>query len=222
MKGGRKINISLPVLLLCAGGLVALAGCSLDTPTDMAQKRVELVHNRYSQTYLTDQMDEAQMRAAADHYQHYGDGPVELIVTYNPQSRTNTAMKAASEAERMATDLRRAGVPDVEASILPVATGEDFSSSLIAYETVTAQAPEGCEAMGGLDGRQTESNSDYQFGCSVEMQVARQIARPRDLAGRPGLDAADGRRQSNVVEPYKTGTPNEPIEGETSTASPGG
>ena len=51
--------------------------------------------------------------------------------------------------------------------------------------------------------------------------MAKQIARPGDLLGRPGFETnADGRRQQTVTSDrgYYDNKPNAPLEGETSSS----
>src|SRR5690606_24951388 len=98
--------------------------------------------------------------------------------------------------------LRKNGIANFSTDILPVQGQGDISRTLVSYGTVTARAPEGCEMMGGLDGKATGSGMEYQQGCTIEMILARQIARPADLAGRPGLDAGSGRRAANITDDY--------------------
>jgi len=153
----------------------------------------------------------------ADHYNHYGDGPVEVTVLYDPVSKKNTAMNAANAADRIASFLRTKGVRHVHADALPINGQGDLSETMISYDTVTAHAPAGCTTSGGLDGKQTAADENYIYGCNIETMISRQIANPRDLAGRDGLDAGSGRRQANVVEGYKTGAPNDSLEGESAS-----
>lgn len=200
-----------------AGALVMaislLTACSMDRDTFTAGKRVRLVPGDYSVNVDTAVLDDAALRAVGDHYRHYGEGTVDLVVTYDPKSRTNTAMKATNEAARIAGSLRKSGVSNYTTDIMPVTGGD--SRTMIDFRTVTAEAPRDCPSMGGLDGRATEADFDYRYGCTIEAQLARQIARPQDLAGRDGLDAGSGRRQANIVEGYKTGEPNAVLEGES-------
>lgn len=186
----------------------------MNKETFVTSKRVELMPGHHDSQIPTADMDDGRLRALADHYRNFGDGTIDLVVTYDPESRgNNTAREASAEASRMASALRRAGVRDVVTDIMPVSGQGSESRTLISYSTVTAHEPAGCRSMGGVDGNPMEYDVDYEQGCTIEMMIARQVARPRDLKGNDGMDEAlSGRREGNVIERYKTGTPNEALD----------
>ena len=188
--------------------MTGLSACSMGTPSDMPQvKKVRLERGPAEQSVPVASLDEAALRAAAEEYGSLGDGPLELTVTYDPRSRTNTAMNATEQAARIARELRYHGITDIRTSILPVNAQGEESRAMLRYEAVTAHAPEGCDYMGGLDGVDVMPDDNYVYGCSTQMLMARQIARPKDLAGRGGTAAADGRRQAVMMETYRSGQP---------------
>lgn len=196
---------------LLGGAIIFAAGltaCSMDTPTDMPQyKKVRLESGPAEQSIPVAALDESALRTLADEYNGRGDGPLELTVTYDPRSRTNTAMNATEQAARIARGLRYNGVGQITTSILPVNAQGDDSRALVRYQAVTAHAPEGCQHMGGLGGHDVGPDENYEYGCSTQMLIARQISRPQDLAGNGGTVAADGRRQATMMEPYRRGEP---------------
>jgi pilus biogenesis lipoprotein CpaD len=194
-------------LLGCAVVLATgLGACSMQTDTDMPQyKKVRLERGPAEQAMPVAALDAAALEAFAKEYNSLGDGPVELTVTYDPRSRTNTAMNATEHAARIARELRYHGVTDVRTSILPVNAQGDGAEALMRYEAVTAHAPEGCDYMGGLDGKDTMPQDDYVYGCTTQMLLARQVARPKDLAGRDDLAPRDARRAVGSVETYRSG-----------------
>jgi pilus biogenesis lipoprotein CpaD len=194
-------------LLGCAVVLATgLGACSMQTDTDMPQyKKVRLERGPSEHAVPVAALDAAALEVFAKEYNSLGDGPLELTVTYDPRSRTNTAMNATEHAARIARELRYHGVTDIRTSILPVNAQGDSAEALMRYEAVTAHAPEGCDYMGGLDGKDTMPQNDYVYGCSTQMLLARQIARPKDLAGRDDLADRDGRRTAPSVETYRSG-----------------
>jgi type IV pilus biogenesis protein CpaD/CtpE len=183
----------------------------------MAQQRVELAHDQWSSSVPTASLDAAALRTIGEHYQSAGEGPVEVVVTYDPHSPLNTAAHASNEAQRIKTALNRRGVGNVDADILPINGQGNISTTTIDYGILVAQAPSACGSMPGLDGRQTEADLDYKMGCGLETQIARQIANPRDLQGRTGLDTADGRRQTNVTGVYMAAKPLPPLDSAETT-----
>lgn len=218
MNGNSRKNRGTNIMLAALVAVV-LSACSMDVDTySVTKQKVELHSESHSIRVATDSLDRAGLMGLADHYSHYGDGPVEITVLYDPASRINTAMNAANEADRIVSLLKRKGVAQVSADTLPIGGQGDVSETLISYDMVTAHAPTECTTSGGLDGKQTVADEDYIHGCNIETALSRQIANPRDLAGREGLGAAgSGRRQANVVEGYKTGIPNSSLDGETAS-----
>lgn len=215
MKAARYGSFRISFLMLLFSFMTA--ACSMDTDSGITQKRVELVPGSHHQKVAASEMKASGLRALADHYAHYGSGPMKVDILYDPASSTNTAMRAADEAVRIASGLRKGGVGEVQTDLVPVTGMGDAAEISVSYDTVTARPPQDCGTMAGIDGNQTGTDMDYSYGCSIESMLARQIARPADLAGRRGLDDGDGRRQSNIVEVYKTGVPNEPLEGESAS-----
>lgn len=217
IRQSKKRGRALVLFLMMGMALPVMASCAMDKDTYMNKKRVELVKSEHSRTMAMTDLDDKSLRGLVDHYQHYGEGPIEVYVTYDPESRTNTAMQATNEVARISKALRASGARELDVGVMPVAGQGADSQVLVNYRTVTARPPEGCDAMGGVDGKQTEADFNYKYGCTIETQVARQIARPRDLNGRAGLDAASARRQSNIIEPYKAAEPSEELQGETAS-----
>jgi type IV pilus biogenesis protein CpaD/CtpE len=111
--------------------------------------------------------------------------------------------------------LRLSGVKNVTTRIMPVSGHGTASAVEISFATVKAQPPAGCTVMPGVEDRGTFIASDYKSGCTVDTLLSRQIARPADLKGREGLDAANGRRQTNIVESYRAGVGNSSLGGYT-------
>jgi type IV pilus biogenesis protein CpaD/CtpE len=213
----RAWKISLVWSPAIAAALL-LGGCAMDVDTfAVPEKKIQFQTENKSATYRTAALNDAALAGIADHYRRHGSGPAEITVTYDPKSKTNTAMNAANEAARISGYLRRKGVSNVMVDVLPVHNGGSASDTMISYQSVNAMAPEGCEAMGGLDGRPTGAHQDYGYGCAIQMQMAKQIARPKDLQGREGVPPGDGRRQSVIVETYRSGEPYEALEGETAS-----
>ena len=214
-----KNTLRLMTVAAMAASPLAIAACSMDKPTWVNSQRVELHQSSETTRLSVSDIDEAKLADIAAHYRSSGDGPVYVTVTYDPKSKSNTAMKASGEAARISTYLRRKGASEVTSDILPVSSSGNSSEALITYDAVTAHAPRDCGAMGGLDGGETHSDEDYKYGCTIEMQLARQIANPKDLKGRDGLrpEEADGRRQANIIEVHRTGARNAALEGESAS-----
>jgi len=207
----KKRRAGIIILFVMVTSL--LVGCSMKTETAMNTHRVNLKSDIYRAELVTDRITDNVLYTISEHYRRYGDDSIELTITYDARSASNTAMHAASEAARMAQELRRLGARDIKTTIMPVKDQGEKSTTLLRYNIVTAHAPPECEAMGGMDGQPMEVNADYKFGCSIEILLARQIARPKDLAGRTEMTETDGRRQTIIIERYRAGQTNEALTG---------
>jgi len=203
-RGWSRLALSLALLLF-------LAGCALDTPTQLTSKRAEVHAGNHDARVLTADFNAEMAQAVSAHYQRYGSGPVAVTVTYDPHSRSHTAQSARADAIRIEKALRAGGVTDVQTDILPVV--DAAPQTLLRYGTYTAHAPSGCGNMELIHDRGVESYRDYRLGCTTETYLARQLSRPSDLLGRDGIDDPDGRRLSNILDRYKTGEPNPVLQG---------
>lgn len=207
LKARRRILTGLlPVLLSLT------AGCTLDSPTYYAQKKVEIVAQEQHYEMDAKKLDRQAARRIAADYARYGDGSVKITVTYDPKDSGNTAMMATDSAARIASLLRAEGVNAVESEILPV-SGAGASTVLLSYDGYVARAPEGCDDFATIDDTAHENYRDYELGCSTETYIARQIARPKDLLGRDAItEETDARKRANAVEGYKWTVRNDILE----------
>ncbi len=215
----NKITVSLPYTIL---GLIVLCmvltGCKVHEPTRLSENRIQVEEEKFSDTVSVSKLNAAAINGLARHYAKHGDGPFALTVTYDPKSRTGGAMHASDEAARISKELRSAGVRSVDASILPVNGQGGEMNAMVSYMSYNALAPKDCSTMGGYDGSKVEVDDDYRLGCTFDTVFAKQIARPKDLRGQANTDmTTDGRRSANTIEAYRTGIPNERLEGESAT-----
>jgi type IV pilus biogenesis protein CpaD/CtpE len=197
---------------------VLLSACNMYAEGHLTPNRVQVEEQKFVQEIPTADLDHNYIAGVADRYYTQGDGPFDLVVTYDPRSSSNTAMKASSEMARLSKALTTQGVSDINASILPVNGQGEESQSIISFNSYNALAPKDCNVMEGVESTEVTLDQEYKMGCTVDTVFARQIARPKDLKGQaPSMETSDGRRSSNIIERYRTGTPNEPLEGETAS-----
>jgi len=213
IQSGRILSLTMSGLMLAA--IPMLSACSMETPTALSQKKVEVLEKSFHSEIETAAVDDAVMERISSSYKDSGRGVVAVMVTYNPAGHDgNTAMKATENAARIARGLGRHGIGQVETEVMPVVDSEK-SFTHFNYSGYVAQAPEDCDVFEDIDDSVKESYRDYRLGCTTEAYVARQIARPADLLGQGGMDDADGRRLGNVIAGgQRSGEPNEPLEGE--------
>lgn len=207
----------LTLALLSLGALFTVTACDLTEASALTDSRAQVREDRFSDSFNLGRVDAAYIDSIADRYTRNGDGPLRLTVAYDPQSKTNTAMTASQALASLSGQLKRAGVNTIEGGIVPVRGGGDEARVLVTFDSYSAAAPD-CAVMSGMESRDLNVDEDYKLGCTTETVIARQIARPKDLKGNGSTDIlTDGRRSSNTIEGYRTGTPNEKLGGESSS-----
>lgn len=207
------------LLALTAVSALFLGACTqVDMPSQIRPDRVQLQTQNYSERFTTADVGAAELDAIAADYGRYGSGEAEIIIAYDPLSRKNTAMKASDELHRISEELSKRNVHNLKSSILAVENSGDQSEMIIGYKSITALPPDDCQLMPGYETSQAEADFDYKMGCSTETMISRQVAHPEDLGGRaPEASGGDGRRGGAVVEPYRAGTPNSALSGESAS-----
>ncbi len=198
---------------------LTLVGCNLHTPTAVTQQPFQIHEEVMTHDVLLADVDDAFIDGLAKHYAKHGGSTMDLILTYDPKSYRNTAMNASNNLADVAQKLRRHGVIDVDASVMPIKSQGDSAHLLVSYTAVTASVPKECENMlSGMDGSAVEADRDYKLGCSIKSMTARQVAKPADLAGRELADhETDGRSATNIVDRYRSGAPNASLDGQSAT-----
>lgn len=212
-------------MMLAGAGVAALlllGACDTivnNNPTTMvAPGKIETYKDEMALEAETASLDAGKLEQVSRHYWAHGDTPLMLSVTYDPHSKTNTAMKATQEAARLKTMLAKQGTENVQADIMPVQDSGNVSKTIITYDAVNARGPSECGDV-KIDRNFTdwERVPDYKLGCASENYLAKQIARPKDLHGNDVMDMMDGRLQANTVELTKSGQANQAIKGESTS-----
>lgn len=214
-------------ILFCMTSLALVTACDLSEPTWVNSSRVEVHEEGFKDSFDTANLDKGTLRAIGVNYYRYGNGPMDVTVSYDPQSKTNNKQKADKEARRIETELRGYGVKNVKVTTASVTSAGDKSMALISFPALIAKPPQDCGYMPGYMNAQTEvpnygegEPQGYRIGCTVETMIAKQIARPGDLMGRPGFETdADGRRAEAVIweRGYYGPKSNAPLDGQNAS-----
>lgn len=191
------------ILALLLIGTSFLPACSRQsTPSMMNTSLPRVVEETTMDQILVENVNEAYLYKVASNHERYGTNTLMLSLSYDPASKTYDAMKAFQDLAKFKESLRKMGVHSVKAEA--VKSSGATPTLMVAYDSVSAQAPEGCRNMPGFDdGMTTPEIGDYRFGCSVDTMLAKQIYRPSDLQGNAMSDAIDGRRAANATEYYR-------------------
>jgi hypothetical protein len=83
----------------------ALVGCAEEPKTWVNQDRVEVHQDHFTDSFETAKLDDGMLRAIGVYYYRYGNGPMDVVVSYDPRSKVNTAAKAQAEMLRIETSL---------------------------------------------------------------------------------------------------------------------
>ncbi|MCB1530999.1 MAG: hypothetical protein H6853_04415 [Rhodospirillales bacterium] len=195
------------IFLTALTGCLVLGGCiHQSTPSMMNTSRAELVSQTSMEQVPLSGVDDGYLSSLAAQYDRYGDGPIDLTMTYNPKSKSFTSMKAVSELARINRTLAQKGIVNVKTATMPVEGEEPVL--MVSFDTVHAQAPSDCGEMPALRDHNTSRDiNGYRFGCGVETMLARQISRPGDLRGKETTGSADARRATSIVEVHRTVDP---------------
>lgn len=211
-----RLHYILTGFFLLAG--FTLSGCSLHEEGSLTPNRLQVKQEKFIEEIAVSDLDENYIRALGRHYNRHGDGPVDLTVLYDPGSPSGTAMQASNKMADLAASFRQQGLSPLKANILPVQDMGGDLQVVISYISYSALPPKDCTVMAGFDDTDIDVNKDYKMGCTVETAFAKQIARPKDLKGQGQTDpTSEGRRAGNIVEIYRSGAPNEALEGESAS-----
>jgi type IV pilus biogenesis protein CpaD/CtpE len=204
-------------VLGCA--VLGLSACDFYQESYVTPKKLRVEQSRFDHSVDVQAFDSDHAASVASLYDGAGVGDVRLTVTYDPKSNVNTSARAHKNLAHTVSMLRANGISNVMGNIMPVHESGASSKVLITFDAYQAKAPEGCTSMPGFDGSGLETDLAYELGCTRESLVAKQIARPKDLVGQDLSGLSDGRRGANIVETYRSGTPNVPLEGETASGN---
>lgn len=198
-----------------------ISACSMNSPTWVNQNRVEVHNDQFADTFETAKVDDGMIRAISVYHYRYGNGPLNLVVGYDPKSKTNTKAKAASEASRISAGLRRNGVRDLSVQTVELKDTGNTSLTTVTFPALIAKAPKKCGTIPGYNSPtvvpdRADGIAPYELGCTIETLMAQQVSRPGDLLGRQGFETnSDGRRQETVTSQrgYYGDKSNEPLTG---------
>lgn len=217
--------MNFKVLLIGTSFIAVLALSACDSivysgDTKLTTQHAELYNDQFNAEVETGTLKEGQVSTMARNYWSNSNGPMNVNVTFDPHSKTNTARKASDEAIKLATALKKKGVRDVQYGTVAIPESGALSRTMISYDSLGARPPSDCPEAMGFEYADIDHDKDYKFGCSIETYTARQIARPGDLAGSGVMDNNSGRRDANILErAYVPGTPFEALAGENASQS---
>ena len=200
--------------LLLAFCLMALGACDVSTPSQIGIGQIRLQESVRTEVVDVHAVDLARVNILSDDYQRNGEGGMRLIVSYLNNGR-DALVTAQKQGEAYRKAFAHRGVSSLDISYVATSVQEEAGVGLVSYTVLAALPPEKCKIpIPGSQGSETVDNAmAYEIGCENQAALSRMISQPRDLEGRGGTPDGDSRRQSEVVEKYRSGEPNEKIEG---------
>jgi type IV pilus biogenesis protein CpaD/CtpE len=187
--------------------LVALSACEMSSPSRINMSPITVEEELKLTTVPVDQFDQDAAAAIAADYDRYGQGPVRVLVLYDP---SQPALRAEQQAAEKGLLLEDAGIRTVEVNALPVSDSTKVGVVMIDYTRLTAKVPLGCTSHPG-DGHEAIANNedgyfdDYRFGCGVDQYLVGQVARPADFLGQDTMDKAAADRAAAGLDKYRSG-----------------
>ena len=198
---------------------LSVMGCDMYHPSAMAEKPIQVKEETITYDVVYEDVNDQFLEVLAEHYNKHGGSPLDVVLTYDPKSYRNTAMKATANIADVKTALASEGVQDVNAIIMPIKAQGDDAKLIISYTALSAHAPEECEGnILGDNSKLFKEEDNYKLGCSVKEMVARQVSRPSDLLGKGGgYASSDGRSATNIVDAVRSGARNEALDVDATT-----
>ncbi len=211
-------------LLLVATSVLLLTACDMSLPSQVNVRQIQVKETMRAEKLDAFHMDPARVNIIADHYLRNGRGPMRMTMAYQAGEPLKE-IEMQKQARLYQKAFEQKGVSNIVVDYVPMADAAYVGTAVVSYPALTALPPKDC---GRLTGYQGVGNLDdmkqYKVGCDTQAAMSRMIARPADLMGTAGTPDGDSRRQGGVVEKYKTGEPNERIDGINASdiGTPGG
>ncbi len=215
-----------PVLMIALASLLGTTACSFDVPTKFSSEKLQVVQVMDQDVFATDNLTKSTVENIAANHLGSFDDEVDVTVTYDPQSSVNTKSKAEISAKRIGKYFYDVGVDAITTNVLPVLAPPNHSVTTLRYTNVSAQVSDDCGLMPGYKNREdvgsTDIHKDYEYGCTYDSLLARQVANPSDLLGRDGFETpASGRQAQNKISESSrySPTPASELTGETASGN---
>ncbi len=199
----ERIMKNILILALMVTGAFSLSACSRQsTPSMMNTSLPRVIPETKIDQIAVEDVTDGYLYKVSQNYERYATDTLMMTISYDPKSKEYDSMRAFQDLARFKQSFAKMGIHSVRAEALK---SEGVTPTLmIAYDAVSAKAPDGCRNMPGFDdGLTTSEIGDYRFGCSINTMLANQIYKPSDLRGNAASDAIDGRRAANSVEYYR-------------------
>ena len=189
------------------------AGCDMSTPSQYNVTQIRVKETVKTETLNAFSVDADKVSLVAADYLRNGKGKMDITMSYrsgDPLKEIEIRQQGRNYQDAFA----RNGVKNVRVDYVAMTDAAYVGQAVISYPAVVAMAPQGCRRIPGYQGADNiDEMEKYRIGCDTQTALSRMVAHPGDLEGNAGVPEGDSRRQGSVVEKYKAGTQNTPLQG---------
>lgn len=205
-------NRSLTLILL-AGATLGMTACvgpdaNLDqmaplSPLSRYMLKVEPGQDRIALAVHDGALSSNQQSALSSLAYRYNANGRDGLVIEVPEGNDPVAIRSA---QTIAAALQSAGVPAQQIQYATYASPNSRAPVVAGFATLTAEVPR-CGTEWGNLSRTGNNAGSSNFGCSVNANLAAQIADPRDIVAPRAMTPANAQRRTVVFEAYRQGQP---------------
>lgn len=218
-----KIHSSKFIFSLLCCSIVILGACSSQRASYMSEDS-EVVNAKFSieKEYIVASLplnhkNHDEFDTLSELYTSSANGPLHIAIGIDAEhSNEKDIAKARKNVQRVADHFRKNNIQNIEISLAPVMKANP-NLTVVGFETIKVSASEKCkdQVMPGYYSATTVDLGHYPLGCQNAHVMRKQIANPRDLAGRANLGGQnDANRAGNVIDnTYRTGETQEYLPG---------
>ena len=192
------------------GVSLLLSACNPTTPSQISTGKMRVREQMVTETLDVRHTETGRVNVIAQNILRNGKGAVTLTVPYTPGGEGDARQKAEAYTSAFAKD----GVTNISIALVPVTDPHNADKAVIAYQAMVALPAAGCTRIPGYEGTGSLEDVDhYQFGCESQAMMSKMVVDPTDMLGKAGSQDNDSRRSGSIIDPYKAGTPNQPLKG---------
>jgi type IV pilus biogenesis protein CpaD/CtpE len=200
--------------LISFGGALAaglfLGACDASVPSKVNVTSITVQEQMVTAELDAGKPDPARVHVVAEDILKRARGPVNMTVPYLPGGEKLAEKQAAAYTKAFAKE----GIKDIHVVTVAVADVQYTRKVVIDFRALAALPPEGCQRIPGYMGAENSADEErYRYGCEHDTILSKMVADPSDLLGKSGSQDGDSRRAGPMLERYKTGVKNEPIQG---------
>jgi type IV pilus biogenesis protein CpaD/CtpE len=186
---------------------LSLMACETYDETRFVQQRTQVHSEPITLEIPVDKLSDEYLHSIVSDFSSHGVGSASVVVGYDSNADSNGSKVATSDLSKITEVFNSYHAVNFETAILPIKDNGNVNKVMISYLRTYAKAPENCRVLPhGYHGDTETLDNKYEFGCYTEMLMAKQAARPSDLAGKEDtMGLHSGSRLGNKTAAYQVG-----------------